>query len=256
MEVTSDCRICGGQFSYELPFSPEKLDWIYRHVPAARELKATVCDTCEPQIVNYIDRPHDTGSRREDTPAERYGKTLKMPPELTRWDRGQGNQELAKTIYHLLMQSRPVFLHGPADAGKTWAAVKACTEHARVSGTDGLPWRYVKAPRMFLDYAAYREEHFAQSVIHVLGTTTRLIIDDLAVHKCTEREAEFLLQVVEARVISLRHSVWISTKPPEQLATDLAVPQAADKADSIVRKICAYCSPVTVDDQGRVGDTR
>ncbi|MGH7713277.1 MAG: IS21-like element helper ATPase IstB [Gemmatimonadaceae bacterium] len=107
-----------------------------------------------------------------------------------------------------IREHQVVLLTGPTGTGKSWLACALGHSACR----QGHPVRYARLPRLLGDLALARGDGSYGKLLHQLGKTDLLILDDWGLAALGDRERRDLLEVIEDR--SGRRATLITSQVP------------------------------------------
>jgi DNA replication protein DnaC len=182
----------------------------------AKQIKVILCDGCF-----EIRQRKDTAALNRRAHLARV-QASNIPAEIIAWDPAIGNNTLKKQI--LDYRNYWLWIAGPSGICKT-RAVCAVADRMLADPAEPVIYYYRAvdlAERVTAEFTGRQKS--AAAFKTELCRADLLIIDDLGKEKLTERGAEFLYSVIDARYISGRR-LWITTNVNgQELETRLGEP--------------------------------
>ena len=226
MLYNANCRECGKAGTFENEMGEEYLETLKEWY------------TC-PECVQK--KNEEAEAKRKAERMQRYLKTREerfersgIPVELLEYDKSKGNPELLNFVTQKSIFS--LFLAGPTGMGKTRAMAFAAWKLLHESDSE-IRYSRVSQELREISILYGKKVFLADKRIRELSSVGLWILDDLGKEALTERTAEILYEIIDARYMKNLKTWVTSNMGAEQLIQRLGI----DRGRAIVRRLKEMC---------------
>ena len=226
MLYNANCRECSKEGSFE-----SDLEGIY--LETLKEWYT--CEDCTEKKNRKLEekRKAEQFRKYKATQKERF-KRSGIPEELIQYDQEKGNMDLLNFVFKNSWAS--LFLGGATGIGKTRAV--AYTAWKLLQQSD-IEVRYSRVSQELREISILygKKVYLADKRIKELSSVGLWILDDLGKEALTERTAEILYEIIDARYMK-NLKIWItSNMGAEPLIDKMGI----DRGKAIVRRLKEMC---------------
>ncbi|MHB1773994.1 MAG: ATP-binding protein [Acidimicrobiales bacterium] len=107
-----------------------------------------------------------------------------------------------------IRQSQNLLIHGACGAGKTYLACALAQQACRA----GLSAWYVRTPRLFEELSLCHADGSFRKRLAAIAKINLVIIDDFAINPIGPRERNYLLELLDDRLIHCSHKIHLHGK--------------------------------------------